>query len=213
MNKNAIIFDLDGTLWDTTYAFKTVYDIKCKRENYDIMYTRQDFCDIMGSTPEGVITKMHNDSGWSIDKCLFFFKPFYLETLEYIKNHGAVLYPKEEETLSILSKQYDLYIVSNGSKGYAEMYLNTSKLSKYFKGYLQAGDTNLSKADNIIKLMKDFNISKAVYVGDTYLDYQECKKAKVDIIYASYGFGDIKEYKFKLDKLSDLIDIKDKLFN
>lgn len=211
--KPAIIFDLDGTLWDATYAFKTVYDIKCKRENVEIIYDHKDFCEIMGSTPEMVIEKMHRDSNWSKEECIKFFKPFYLETLEYIKKNGCTLYPKEEETLSILSKQYDLYIVSNGSKGYVEMYFSTSKLDKYFKGYLQSGDTNLTKADNIKKLLNDYQIDKAIYVGDTYLDYLECKKANIDIIYASYGFGKMTDYKYKLNKISDLLDIKDKLFN
>lgn len=213
MSRKAIIFDLDGTLWDTTDAFKTIYDKICKRNNIDIFYSKQDFESFMGSTPKGVITRMCKDLHWSEEQSIKFFKPFYLETLSYIKSFGANLYPLEEEVLSILNKQYDLYIVTNGSKGYAELYLSVSKLGKYFKGYLQAGDTGLDKAMNITKLIKDYGINKAIYVGDTYLDYLECKKANIDIIYASYGFGDIKDYKFKLNKISDLIDIKDKLFN
>lgn len=213
MKKNAIIFDLDGTLWDTTFIYKRVYDRECKRLNKEIIYTLDSFKEFMGSSPKGVIDKMSKDLNWSKEECINFFTPAYLEVLKEINKCGAKLYPLELETLSVLSKEYDLYIVSNSNKGYVESYLNTSKCSEFFKGYLQAGDTSLDKGDNIVKLIKDNNISKAIYVGDTDIDYKACKKANIDIIYASYGFGNIKEYKYKLNKLSDLIDIKDRLFN
>ena len=40
--------------------------------------------------------------------------------------------------------------------------------------------------------MERNGIESAVYVGDTQGDADACKKAGVPMIYAAYGFGDVK---------------------
>ena len=57
---------------------------------------------------------------------------FSEEEVNYLNEHGAILYEGIEETLEILSKKYDLYIVSNCQKGYVEAFFTCSSFRKVF---------------------------------------------------------------------------------
>ena len=52
--------------------------------------------------------------------------------------------------------------------------------------------------------MQRNNIKKAIYVGDTEGDREAAKKANIPFIYASYGFGEVSDYDYKIDSISDL---------
>ena len=61
----------------------------------------------------------------------------------------APIYPGLEETLSVLSKKYPLFIVSNCQAGYIEVFLKATGFGRYFTGHLCPGDTGMPKGDNI----------------------------------------------------------------
>lgn len=73
-----------------------------------------------------------------------------------------------------------------------------------FKDYECNGNTGLSKGENIELIININNIKNAVYVGDTISDREACKYAKIPFIYASYGFGKVTEYDYKLNSIEDL---------
>ncbi|HBS10814.1 MAG TPA: HAD family hydrolase, partial [Firmicutes bacterium] len=76
-----------------------------------------------------------------------------------------------------------------------------------------AGDTDCDKATNIKILMEKEGINEVIYVGDTLKDYEQSKKAGVQFIYASYGFGSIDFKVNKIDNLNELIPLISKIFN
>ena len=44
-----------------------------------------------------------------------------------------------------------------------------------------------------------------MYIGDTIYDQRMCQKAKVDFIFAEYGYKiEIKNYKYKINKFKDI---------
>ena len=69
------------------------------------------------------------------------------------------------------------------------------------------GDTGLAKAENIQKISRDYHLSDPVYVGDTMGDFHACQKAGVPFIFASYGFGEVKEPWKTIQKPADLLEI------
>ena len=55
--------------------------------------------------------------------------------------------------------------------------------------------------------MERNNFKNSVYVGDTISDKEAADYAKIPFVYASYGFGKIKDYDYKIDDIKDLINL------
>lgn len=205
MNKG-IIFDLDGTLWDTSHqvveAWNKALD-KCKDINNHI--TIKEMEGFMGKTVEEIVKIFFADYTQArgmeiITECL-------AEEVKYIKKHGATLYPAVETTLKHLSKNYKLYIVSNCQVDYLFTFIKYYKLDNYFVDYECAGRTGLSKGENIKLVIKRNQLDKSIYVGDTQLDYDAAEFAGIPFVFANYGFGDVNEDTYKIFTFDEILKI------
>ena len=127
--------------------------------------------------------------------------------MENLLKEGGTLYPNTRETIINLSKKYKLYIVSNCVKGYIESFLNTSGLKDYFDDYESYGNTLLSKGENIKLVIERNNLKNPIYVGDTNGDIEGARIAGIPFVYASYGFGDVESFDYKIDDISELLNI------
>jgi len=97
-----------------------------------------------------------------------------------------------------------LLIVSNCQSGYIEAFFEYHGLGSYFEDFECAGTTGKSKGENIIDIIERNKIKLAYYVGDTQIDYEATRKAVIPFIYASYGFGDVLHYEYKINSITDL---------
>ena len=84
------------------------------------------------------------------------------------------------------------------------MFLETMGFEKYFKDMENPGRTGLSKAGNIKLIIERNNLSAPVYVGDTIGDCRSTREAGIPFVYAAYGFGDVEDYDYRLEDISDL---------
>jgi phosphoglycolate phosphatase len=204
---DSIIFDLDGTLWDSTANVARAWQ-KAKEE---VDYVPEDFTQetirsITGMTYKAIFEKLvpyldeqkHNE-----------FKALCARyELEILNNEGGELYPELENTLKYLSANYKLYIVSNCQNGYIETFFKISGLEHYFGGHQCYGTKNQPKNENILDIIKDHNLTSPVYVGDTMGDYSAATKAGVPFIFAAYGFGEVNEDQVAtIQQFSELQDI------
>lgn len=189
--KTALIFDLDGTLWDATIPVAESWDIVSRKYfGQDKVVSVDLVRSLMGKTMSEIaaaLTPIHSDA--SIAKA-FADECFAYENI-YLADHPGVLFPHEIETLKDLSEEFDLYIVSNCQHGYIETFLPTVPKG-LFKGHLCWSDTRDEKDVTIRKLMADYEISKAIYIGDTEKDELSTRKAGIAFIHAAYGFGHAK---------------------
>ncbi len=188
-----IIFDVDGTLWDTT---KTVAD----SWNYAV--------ETLGYPSAGITgEQLKNEFGKTMDviaEDLFPHLPVserdvlmeaccrwedeFLERLDI-----PPLYPDIRETVAALAGTHRLFIVSNCQSGYIELFLRKTGLGKYVTDIECFGNTKKTKGENI-RLVMDRNIpGSTCYVGDTAGDQKAAKWAGIPFIYASYGFGQVDE--------------------
>ena len=69
------------------------------------------------------------------------------------------------------------------------------------------GDTGLLKADNILLMRDKHNLINPVYIGDTKMDAESCKKAGVPFVFASYGFGKVEDYAAIIESPAELLEI------
>lgn len=187
---DGIIFDVDGTLWDSTeIVAKAWTDYLRETEHIDFMITSEKLKGLFGRLLSDIAAELFPGHSASeqlriIDGCC------QAEHAALLKR-CAPLYPELENTLSRLSEKYPLFIVSNCQAGYIEVFLTATGFGHYFKDHLCPGDTGEAKAGNIRKIVEKYRLRAPVYVGDTLGDCLSCKEAQVPFIFASYGFGQV----------------------
>lgn len=201
---DSIIFDLDGTLWDTTSIVAKAWEdciYEETGETYHITsnYLKSQFGKLLSQIADDLFaTKELKERTRLMDLCCN-------------REHQAILdanpspYEGIEKVLNVLSQTYSLFIVSNCQAGYIEVFLETTKLSNYFKDHLCPGDTNKDKAYNIGKIISDHQLKSPVYVGDTMGDYHATKANNLPFIFASYGFGKVEKPDIVLTSPEDLL--------
>jgi len=201
---DSIIFDLDGTLWDSTNEVVTSWNLVMnKYDNEKKEITVEELKGYMGLPLDEIRKKMLPDMDEEEAKNLM------TECCEienkYLRNHGARLYDNLEETLKELSKKYKLFIVSNCQDGYIEAFLEYHNFYKYFKDFECPGKSNLLKDENIKLIIERNHLKNPIYVGDTQTDCDAAKKAGIPFVFAKYGFGNVNEYENFIDKFEDLL--------
>lgn len=210
ISKKAILFDLDGTLWNALDTITEAWNKAMKEHNLKYSFSLETMKSFMGLTPKETAPLAFKDV--DLNKGLEYFVLCLNEEIKYLRVHHGKLYEDEEEVLKELSKHYPLFIVSNSDKGYIEDYLNAYDFNKYFKDHVCAGDTDLEKWQNILYIKNKYQLEEIIYVGDTKKDLNESIKAGVKFIHASYGFGEIEEEVLKISKLRELPDLIKKVF-
>lgn len=141
------------------------------------------------------------------EKAVNYAREAFNKNIENLMKFGGVLYINTKDTILELSKKYKLYIISNCIDGYIESFLNTSGLKDYFEDYESNGRTGLSKGENIKLVIKRNKIEHAMYVGDTISDKQAADLANIPFVYASYGFGNVDKYDYKIGDIVDLLNL------
>lgn len=198
-----VIFDLDGTLWDSGDAVAESWSIAIKRAGKDITVTADDLRRNMGKTmneiADDVFACLPPDERYSLArKCEVFEN-------EYIAEHGGRLFDGVRETLeALLEAGVQMSVVSNCQLGYIPAFITSMKMEKYFMDYEEWGRTGLLKADNIRLVMERNGVDNAVYVGDIQKDADASAEAGVPCIWAAYGFGTIENPAGVLRSFSEL---------
>lgn len=185
---DGILFDLDGTLWDATAAVAKSWTLGLEQLNIQRPpVTVEELFPCMGLLLPDILERLVPDQTPEMqDKII---SHCCRVENDYLALHGAPLYPGEEEALAALSKRYPLFVVSNCEKGYIEAYFAGTGMGKYFTDFESAGNTGLTKAENIALVVKRHGLTKPVYVGDTALDYKSAAEAGLPFVHAAYGFG------------------------
>lgn len=198
-----IIFDLDGTLWDSSETILKAWEVVFKKETISI--TLDEIKHILGLTNEEIINWLFLNKNINKIKAKKILYTCQKEEINQISKYGGMLFSKVKETLQELSLHNNLYIVSNCQKGYIESFLSYYKLNKYFIDFESTGNTGKNKADNIRLVMKRNGLNDAIYVGDTIGDYNASVENKIPFVYAKYGFGKIDKSIYKINKFEELL--------
>lgn len=210
MKYKNIIFDLDGTLWDSTTSIA---------ENWNEVLARHNLLE-----RPLVASDMHPYMGLLIGDVLKTIFPEITEEFiqkiiaEIIDNerkvlhkNGGTLYENVQKTLEELAENHNLYIVSNALDGYIQAFVEYFNFQELFKDFESHGATGKNKAENIQLLMARNHLkpTETVYVGDTQTDYLSAKENDLDFIFCAYGFGELDENleTLRISNFADLLQI------
>lgn len=207
MKFESLIFDIDGTLWDSRALVAEGYNIQLREEGLDhLQVDAQRLTALFGRVMTGIADALFPDFPAGeryalMERCMA------TENRYLQENECRIGYPGVQETLAALAKQHRLFIVSNSQQGYPELCMEKLGLTTYITGHLCFGDTGTSKGKTIRTLMDKYHIESCAYVGDTQGDYEATLEAGVPFIWAAYGFGAPAGYDAKINSLQELLDL------
>lgn len=188
---DGILFDLDGTLWDSTPALAGIWSLifarhpELKRGPIDVPEVRS----CMGLLLPDIARKLFPDQPDEVRMPLN--DEFVALAPAYLAEHRGEAYPGAAEVLEHLAKTARLFVVSNCQEGYIEGFYEATGLGRFFSGNECAGHTGLPKSENIKLVVERYRLKNPVYIGDTMLDYTSARDAGVPFLHAAYGFGQV----------------------
>lgn len=207
MKFESLIFDIDGTLWDSRALVAEGYNIQLRAEGLGhLCVTAEDlkllFGKVMTEIADAILASIPENERYELmDRCM-------ATENQYLHDDPCDIgYPGIRETVAELSKKYRLFIVSNSQCGYPELCISKLGLTDYITGHLCFGDTGTEKGETIRRLMEKYDIQSAAYVGDTQGDLDATVQAGIPFIFAAYGFGQPAHWDAKIEKFEDLLNL------
>lgn len=186
---DSIIFDLDGTLWDSTGEI-----IKCwKKTLPDLPKNILEL--VMGKTPEEIA---HT---FSIP--IEIVQGVQRREIDWLMKNPVAPYIGVTLMLQYLGDRFPMFIVSNCQPGYIECFLTSNNLADFFRDHKCSEDG--TKAGNIKSLMDEYGLQRPLVVGDTQDDLEAAEANNLPFIWAAYGFGFAKRCKAIIYKPIDLM--------
>lgn len=205
---DGIIFDVDGTLWDSTEPVSKAWNNALqKNTNLDLRLDAKRLSELFGKTMTEIADLLL--PSYPQEERMPILQYCYTYENEYLETHPGTIYDQVPEVFRTLAEKTNLYIVSNCQCGYIETFLKASGLGSYIKDHLCFGETLVSKGQTIRILMEHNGLKRAVYVGDTQGDADACMEAAIPFIFTRYGFGTVPDARWQIDRFSDLLELLD----
>ncbi|CAA6800446.1 MAG: Phosphoglycolate phosphatase (EC [uncultured Sulfurovum sp.] len=197
MNKKVIIFDLDGTLIDSSADLALAINHMLKSINRST-FTLDEIHNWVGNGAQTLVKRALSGSteiADNIDETAFqnalkIFLEFYAKNLAV----ETVTYPHVLSTLAKLKEHgYKLVIVTNKPFDFVEPILEGLKLKEYFEFHL-GGDSLKEKKPNpapLLYVCDKLNVSpsECVMVGDSKNDILAAKACDMQSIGLTYGYN------------------------
>ena len=206
-----IIFDVDGTLWDSTgLVAQSWNDAIADTTSLNRQLSAKEITPLFGKPVDEIFAILFPTlAGTELET-------LRKNCLEYeniaIRTSDCPAYDDVETVIKALAQNHKLFIVSNCMAGYIEGFLENKNLEKCITDFTCPDYTNMYKSENIKLIMQRNNLEDAVYVGDTLLDFESCNKISIPMIFASYGFGKVPDAAVTISSFAELLDINYDVF-
>ena len=207
MHYESLIFDIDGTLWDSRALVAEGYNIQLRKEGLEhLCVTAEDFLPLFGKVmteiADVIFATIPAPERYALMERCMDTENRYLQ-----ENPCRIGYPGVKETMEKLAKKHRLFIVSNSQCGYPELCIQKLGLENCISGHMCFGDTGTEKGETIRRLMERHNIENAAYIGDTQGDLDATIVAGIPFIFAAYGFGNPENYVAKIEAFEELLEL------
>lgn len=202
MKPDALIFDMDGTLWDAVDMYAQSWNEVFKRKGIQKSISRDFLQKLMGYDIKTLLAAIIPEI--EEDKRTDFYENVIHEYSNQLFSGEAKIYPGVIDGLKALSQSYKLFMLSNCEKGGIKLFLDYSNTHEYITSYIEHGENLLPKHENMKLLKEKFQLQNPVYIGDTDSDRKSCDLAGVSFIFADYGFGSTDKYLHAFSNFSDL---------
>lgn len=201
---DGVVFDLDGTLWDTNAVCAAVWNEVVRELGLatPVVVTEEDIRRVAGLPHRGCVREVFPDlSDADVDTLA---EVTATRDNDGIAARGGVLYPGVAETVRALAARVPVCIVSNCQAGYIEIFLAQAGLRDAVCDHECWGSTGLDKSANLSAVVARNGLSKPIYVGDTAGDERAARDVGLPFVLARWGFGVAERPDAAIDRLTDL---------
>ena len=208
MRYESLIFDIDGTLWDSRALVAEGYNLQLHDEGLDDYFVdaqrlRPLFGKVMTAIADELFPHLPPEKRYGLmERCM------ERENRYLAENECRIGYEGIKQTLEYLSQTHRLFIVSNSQQGYPELCIRKLGLEKLISGHLCFGDTGTTKGQTIKALMERHGIHSAIYIGDTQGDYEATLEAGIPFLWADYGFDTPAGFDLRIHAPRDLMKLE-----
>lgn len=203
MRPDGVLFDLDGTLWDNTAnSAKAWADTLRAMPERPPVPTQEQIRGCCGFALTDLAKRLLPTL--PLERASEIVQECYRNEAPITRKNGGILYPEVAETLQALSRERPLFLISNCSPEYLSAFFEAHGLGRCFRDSACCTDRNTTKADNITKICGHYGLRAPVYVGDTIMDYRAAQEARCDFIFAAYGFGEVPQARWCVERFADL---------
>lgn len=201
MSYDALVFDLDGTLWDAAAASTYGWNVALEKLGVSTRITIEDIRSVSGTPFRQCVATLLPELHPAAD-----------DTIEFIEHHerlgiekiGGTLYEGVAEGLQALAARYRLFLVSNCPDWYLAAFFRITGLNRYFVDSDCHGASGLNKSNMLRVLCQKHGLHRALYVGDTQGDRDAAEAAGMEFAFASYGFGKTVDPTFSFSSFTEL---------
>ncbi len=196
-----VLFDLDGVLINSKSNMHSSWTAVKKKFNINVHFNKYFKC--IGLPFNDILNHLN------IDKKLFkkISKTYSKTSITEIKK--IKLYPNVKETINkLVANKIKVAIVTSKEKKRSIRIIKSLGLKINTVVSPNSKLRGKPKPDQILKAIKQFKSKKqnTVYIGDMKVDYYSAKNAKIDFIFAKYGYGKIsKLYKYSINDISKIL--------
>ncbi|MBS9778710.1 MAG: HAD family hydrolase [Campylobacteraceae bacterium] len=211
----AILFDLDGTLIDCTDGIVESFEVAFSTCS-NTKVNKDDICSLIGYPLE----YMFESLGANKSKIDLHVKK-YREHYRKIFLQSTKLLPQAKEAIELAHTLAPVGLVTTKPSFYAKEILEHFDILKFFKVIVGVDDVKNPKpdAEPILKALHTMGVKadlETFMVGDTVLDLQSAKNAKINSIALLCGYGhkkDLLKYSsnIKPDAFEAVISLKNNL--
>lgn len=191
----AMIFDMDGTLFKTETLLIPVFHKLFDRLREEKLYTGETPSEELMLSSLGMLLpeiwkRVIPNHGEAVHRRA---DELLLELeLAGLKQHATELYPQVPKALEELNKRgVRLFVASNGLEHYVKGVAEAHRVFPLFEGIYSAGEHQTATKVDLVKLLLDnHRVSRAWMVGDRSSDVEAGKKNGQTVIGCAYaGFG------------------------
>jgi phosphoglycolate phosphatase len=183
---DALIFDIDGTLWNASPASAKGWNIGLAK---------------LGIGQEISSAKIEKVAGNPFEECVDILLPGIrakvpelFDTLnscetEVVRTEGGEFFDNVLEGIRKLAGNYKIFLVSNCQDWYLNLFLDFSRLRPRLAGFDCYGLSGLSKHEMLLNLKGTHSLINPIYIGDTAGDERAATLAGMTFIHVAWGFG------------------------
>lgn len=190
--ETAIIFDMDGTLFQTNLilepALEATFRVLREEKLWEGATPIDKYRKIMGATlPEVWQTLCPHHSAETRERSNAL---FHEHLIELIKGQKGALYDQVEETLGQLGSKYPLYIASNGQVEYLRAIVEVYQLERFIENTYSIELIESGNKSELVQLVKAENaMTNGFVVGDRASDIRAAKDNGLTSIGVRFDFS------------------------